>query len=168
MPLTPFHWSVLVFGLLALSFFYLPALVISSALMDIEPFFYGLCYLFVPPGADACLHCFFHTYVGASIIAFVVGFVLVKTRKRLDLAGILFSINQDAVSDLKIYVSSFLAAWSHIFIDSFLYGDMKPLWPLTGENPLLGTIPPIYIYLFTALGLAAFIFLYFMRLAKKK
>lgn len=168
MPLTPFHWGALVFGMLALSFFYLPALAISSVLMDIEPLFYGVYYLFVPPSAGACLHCFFHTYLGASIIALVVGFALVGTRKKLDLSNLLFGINQDAISDAKIYATSFLAAWSHIFLDSFMYGDIKPFWPFTSANPFLGVIPAFYVYALTTLGLAAFIFLYFLQISKKK
>lgn len=80
MPLTPFHWGTLVFGFAFFGWFYIPALAVSSVVMDIEPFYF----LFVSPSADGSLHGFFHTILGASLLAALVAFVLVKSRSRVD------------------------------------------------------------------------------------
>ena len=90
MPLTPFHWSALLFGFLLFNTLYLPALAISSVLMDLEPYYY----MFISPNPDGMLHGFFHTYLGATIIALVVAFVLVKFRKEISNIMAIFRLEQ--------------------------------------------------------------------------
>jgi len=151
MPLTPLHWTVLLFGFLAASTFYLPSLLLSSTLIDIETFVNALYFIFVSRSGP-CIHCFFHTYLGASILGALVGFILVKTRKKLDLSVFIFKIDQSKVSDLNVYVSSFIGAWSHVFLDSFVYPDITPFWPLSNANPLLYFISTAAVYLILFLG----------------
>ncbi len=110
MPLTPFHWSILIFGLLFVNSLYIPALIISSSIMDIEPFYY----IFLSPGTGS-IHGFFHTYVGATIIGIVVAFILIKFRKSIDSLMSLFKLDQSKISERFIYISSLLAAYSLFF-----------------------------------------------------
>lgn len=163
MPLTPFHWNVVLFGFLALSTFYIPALAISSVIMDLEPFYY----LFISPSPDGSVHGFFHTYFGVTIIGLAVGFVLIKVRKKVDWLMSLFKIKQESISTAGIYLSSILAAWSHVFLDSFMHADLKPFWPLTDYNPFLGLVSPSFIYLLTGLGLVLAFLLYILTIFKK-
>lgn len=156
MPLTPFHWSIVLFGLLFLSHFYIPALAISSVIMDFEPFYY----IFISPNPEGTLHGFFHTYLGATIIAVLVGFILVKTRKHIDNIMEMLKTGQKNIPDKLIYFSSLFAAWSHIFLDSLMHTDMRPFWPIA-TNPLLGLIEPEKIYLITGLGFILAGLLYF-------
>ncbi|MBI5051265.1 DUF4184 family protein [Candidatus Micrarchaeota archaeon] len=161
MPLTPFHWSILIFGFLAFSYFYIPALAISSVVMDLEPFYY----MFISPSGN--LHGFFHTYMGATIIALVVGFILIKFRKRIDVVAENLKIRQKNISEKWVYFSSFFGAYSHIFIDSFMHSDLKPFWPVTNYNPLLGLVGTFEIYLITGIGLCALAVLYLLQILKK-
>ena len=161
MPLTPFHWSVVLVGLVFFDVFYIPALAISSVIMDVEPAYY----LFISPSIDGTLHGFFHTYFGASLIALAVGFVLVRFRSKMDLIMRFFRIEQN-ISSVKIYLSSFLAAYSHIFLDSFMHADMKPFWPFVG-NPFLGLVDVSMIYLISGLAFIPIIVLYIWRLLTK-
>ena len=162
MPLTPFHWSSLLFGFLLFNTLYLPALAISSVLMDLEPFYY----MFISPNPDGILHGFFHTYLGATIIALVVAFVLVKFRKETDNMMAIFRLEQK-ISDKGIYLSSIFAAYSHIFLDSLMHSDLKPFWPFSDSNPFLGLVHISDIYLMTGIGLTLAFGFYLLRLLKR-
>ncbi len=163
MPLTPFHWSVLVFGLLFFDSLYLPALAVSSVVMDLEPAYY----IFLAPNADGALHGLWHTYVGVTIIGLAVAFLLTKSRKRVDGVMAFFKVGQPHLSSKSIYFSSLLAAYSHIFLDSFLYQDLQPFWPLSAANPFLGMVNSGVVYGITGLGLLLMTGLYIWRQANR-
>ncbi len=163
MPLTPFHWSVLVLGLLIFNSLYLPALAISSVIMDIEPAYY----MFISPRPDGLLHGFFHTYIGVTILGLAVGFVLIKFRKKVDKIMGFLKIPQESISNRLVYVSSLLGVWSHIFLDSFMHRDMQPFFPFVG-NPLLGLVNVFDIYLITGIVLLSVPVLYLIKVTGKK
>ena len=147
MPITPLHWSILILGLILFNYLYIPALFISCVLMDIEPFYY----LFIAQSFP--LHRFFHTFLGASFLALIIGFVLIKIRKTLDKKLSFFQLNQAKLSNKSIYLSAFIGAYSHIILDSFMHRDIKPFWPFTSSNPLLNIISTASIYRVTEIGL---------------
>lgn len=160
MPFTPFHWSVLILGFLFFNLLYLPALLISSVLMDVEPL-YNLIYLVIHPSEQIILHGFFHTYLGATIVALIVGFVVSKKKQEFDKLMQLFKIKQET-SEKKFYLSSFVGAYSHIFMDSFMHADMKPLWPIE-SNPFLGMVGVVEVYFFNMLLIGLGIVLYLLK-----
>ncbi len=164
MPLTPFHWSALVFGLAFFGWFYIPALAVSSVVMDVEPFYF----LFISPNLDGSLHGFFHTMVGASLLAALVAFVLIKFRKPIDKTAALAKIGQEKLSNRQIYFSSFAAAYSHILLDSFMHKDVKLFWPLSNSNLLLEFLSISEIYWVATIGLLLALMLFLWRLAKEK
>jgi len=47
-----------------------------------------------------------------------------------------------------------------------MHGDMRPFWPLTDVNPLLGAFPVDSIYLITGAGLVLVFLVYLLRLSK--
>ena len=163
MPLTPFHWSILFIGFLFFNTFSIPALLLSSIVMDIEPFYY----LFISPNPSGELHGFFHTYIGATILAIVIAFVLIRWRKQVDRLLTMLRIDQKKFSNKEIYISSFIGAYSHILFDSFMHVDVKPLWPIT-TNPFLGMISVGDIYFITTMGLVFTISVYILHLIKIK
>ncbi len=162
MPITPLHWSVALLGFIFFNFFYLPALFISSVLMDLEPL-----YFLFNPNAEGILHGFFHTYVGVTMIALVVAFLLVKYRKQVDEFAAIVKIQQPSLSREKIIFSSLVAAWSHVFLDSFLYADITPFWPLTAANPFFGTLSISQVYIAVIVGLVVVLALWVSRFLKK-
>ena len=161
MPLTPFHWSAVILGLLFFSTLYIPALAISSVLIDLEPFYY----IFISPHTSE-VHGFFHTYLGATLIAIVVALILIKARKTVDKIMSFFRLEQGNASNSWVYCSSLIAAYSHILLDSFLYSDIEPFWPLTKENAFLGLVQSSDVYLFTIILIIASILIYFFRVLK--
>jgi membrane-bound metal-dependent hydrolase YbcI (DUF457 family) len=79
------------------------------------------------------LHGPFHTYALATLVA-------------LGLAIVYKKIKKDP-SFRKILASSFIGVYSHIFLDSFLYTDIQPFYPLN-INPFYMTISSSTIYNF--------------------
>ncbi len=163
MPFTPFHWAVAVLGFIFFDFFYLPALLISSVLMDVEPFYY----LFIDLTTATPIHGVFHTYLAVTIMALVIAFLLIKYQKQVDKFTAILKIQQPNFSREKIIISSLAAAWSHIFLDSFLYSEMKPFWPLTDVNPFLWLVSTSIVYSLTGVLLVAVLALWLFRFLKK-
>lgn len=134
MPFTPFHLGpALLFGLAFSSFFDLLTLLIASVIPDVEPFCILLFNLSGP------LHGFFHSHLGSSILAVSVAVGVYLLRDILTKIMQKFRVSQKP-SFKKILFTSFIGAYSHVFLDSILYGRMNPLYPLHG-NPFVGIIP---------------------------
>jgi len=145
MPATPFHLGPALFiGALLIGIADLPTLLLATLIPDVEPGsnfvlrFFG----FIPPFA---YHGSLHTFVGATLLAFAFAFLLVwlsqKYAGRIKLAN--YSWNPTKSS---IFIASLVGLNLHIFVDSFVNTDMHPFWPYQ-QNPLLGTIPPLELYL---------------------
>ncbi|MCP8321287.1 MAG: DUF4184 family protein, partial [archaeon] len=124
MPFTPFHWGpALLIGMLLFSIFDLPALFISSVIPDLEGLLILTFHLSLP------LHGFFHTYLGASILGVVTAIIVYYLYRLLRKIMALFMLDQKS-SFKRILYTSLFGVYSHIFLDSFLYGEMNPFYPL--------------------------------------
>lgn len=142
MPLTPYHWGPSSWiGLLFSKTFDLPMLLISSVIIDIEPFVVLLFNLTYP------LHGFLHTVLGSSIIAslLVLQFYFLQPYLRR-------KINY-TLSLKKMAVSLYFGVYCHILLDSFLFTDIYPFYPLV-YNPLMGKINAHVIYAFCLISFA--------------
>ncbi|MDH5754489.1 MAG: DUF4184 family protein [Candidatus Bathyarchaeota archaeon] len=130
MPFTPFHLgSALLFGLALSTVLDLSTLLIASVIPDVEPF----CVLLFDLSGEA--HGFFHSYLGSSILAVLVTVIVYPFRDLLNKIIMVFRISQKS-SFKKILFTSFIGVYSHVFLDSFLYERMDPLYPLQG-NPFV-------------------------------
>ena len=63
----------------------------------------------------------------------------------------------------KILWTSFFGVYSHILLDSPLYSDIRPFYPIE-SNPFYGLISSQQIYLFCSLSFLVGISLYLLRL----
>jgi hypothetical protein len=91
------------------------------------------------------LHGPLHTFLGATLIALLLAWVVFSHRIRLQRVTDRIRIRQ-AHSFMPVLAGSLIGTWSHVLLDSFLYMDIMPLWPLT-SNPLLGMLDPGTVYL---------------------
>lgn len=143
MPFTPFHWGpALVLGLV-FSFLDLPALLVSSVVLDVEAFtvmFLGF------PGP---LHGFFHSFFGGSLVAVLVAGVLWVGRKQVEYIMKSTGLEYE-FSFKKAVLASFLGVYIHILLDSFLYTDIQPFWPLDW-NPFPGLFSSFQVYGFCSI-----------------
>ncbi len=128
MPLTPFHLGPgLFFGLLFFRLIHLPSFLVASVIVDLEPalvLFLGLPYP---------LHGFFHSFLGASIAAIALSAAMIALNGKVQKAMSSLKLGQK-MSKAQIFASSFLGIYLHIILDSVLYTDIRPLFPLTA-NP---------------------------------
>ena len=132
MPFTPLHLGpALLIGLLLFPILDLPALVVSSVILDVEPV-----YLLFQP--HEYLHGFFHTYLGASIIAVPLAAIVIFSRRPLNRIAAVFGLTQGS-SFRKVLLTSLFGVYFHIFLDSFLYPDIRPFYPLT-MNPFYNPV----------------------------
>jgi len=164
MPFTPFHLGpALLFGLALSLVFDLPTLLIASIVPDVEPFYVMYFHVSGYP-----LHGFFHSYLGSSILAFLVAIIVYPLRDPLNRIMSIFRISQKS-SFKKILFTSFMGAYSHVFLDSFLYGEMMPFYPLHG-NPFVNLLSSsdsyTVIYIFCGIAFILGIILYFYKIRK--
>ena len=158
MPLTPFHWGPSSWiGLILFKIFDFSTLLVASVIVDIEPF---CVFVFNAPWP---LHGFLHSFLGGSIAAILTAIILYLLRKPIKKVMAIFRLAQDS-SFKKILWTSFFGVYFHLLLDSFLYREMNPLYPLKG-NPFFGLFSSQQIYLFCSLSFLVGILFYLIRLA---
>lgn len=131
MPFTPFHWGpALLIGLLLFQLLDFPSLIVSSVAPDLEGLYIVVFRPFMPH------HGLVHTYVFASVIGIMVAVVMYSLRELTGKVMAIFGLRQTSSFKKSLY-TSLLGVYSHIFLDSFLYPEMRPFYPLEG-NPFVG------------------------------
>jgi membrane-bound metal-dependent hydrolase YbcI (DUF457 family) len=156
MPYTPYHFGPgLLIGTLLFPFIDFTTVMVASVVLDLEPLAVILFGLPMP------LHAFFHTYLGATIAAILLAVGIYPFRKRLNKIVSFFGLRQESTFR-NIIPASFIGTYFHVFLDSFLYPEMNPLFPLLG-NPFIGLLAVGFVYnLCLSLGLVGF-FVYLLR-----
>lgn len=157
MPFTPFHFGPTFFiGILFVSHINMAAILLASVAIDIEPIY---CL-----ATDSCgLHGILHTYVGASMSTIFVIPIIYFAKKPLQRLSDHLGVRQD-YSIKSIVVGALVGAWSHVFLDSFLYSDLLLFWPVSDRNPFVAVISSDIIYLITIIGFVAGAAVYFWKL----
>ncbi len=159
MPITPFHLGpAIFFGMIFFRSLNFPAFIVSSVIVDIEPF------LVIVFGLDYPLHGFSHSFLGGSILALAVFFVMMKLNGSAQKLIEFFKLKQET-SLRSIFIASFGGVYLHIFLDSFLYTDIKPLFPLD-VNPLYGMVSYGDVILFCGASFFGGVILYGYKLAR--
>ncbi|WMW21644.1 DUF4184 family protein [Methanolobus mangrovi] len=144
MPFTPFHLGpAFLLGEIFEKRANLFSLLLGSIIVDVRATY---C-LFT-----GCrpLHGPFHTFLSAAVVAFLLAWLLFSQRLWLQKLTYKFEIEQ-TYSFLSMIIGSLIGTWSHVLLDSFLYTDIRPLWPLT-PNPLLGLTVSGTVYLLCLLS----------------
>lgn len=160
MPFTPFHLGpALFFGLLLFGFIDLPSFLIANVIVDLEPL------LVVFLGLDYPLHGFFHSFAGGTIIAIILAFLMFRLSSVTKKAMKFFRLEQE-VTLKRVMTASLAGVYFHILLDSPLYPDIKPLYPLE-LNPFFSSdmAISIYIYMFCIFSLLLGLMIYIIRLA---
>ena len=157
MPFTPFHWGPSSWiGLILFKIFDFSTLLVASIIVDIEPF---CVFAFNAPWP---LHGFLHSFLGGSIAAILTAIILFLLRKPIKRVMAILKLSQDS-SFKKILWTSFFGVYSHLLLDSFLYREMNPFYPLE-SNPFFGLFSSQQIYLFCGLSFLVGISFYLIRL----
>lgn len=139
MPFTPFHFGP---GALAKSatprWFSFRAFVLSQVVIDCETAWN------IYRGHER-LHTLFHSYLGVSVAMALTGILLVVYNwfafqfprswlmRELEDWGKPFEIRSSLIAVL-------FGGWSHVFLDSVMHADMRPLAPFSGDNGMLNLV----------------------------
>ncbi|KXH76986.1 MAG: hypothetical protein AM326_06010 [Candidatus Thorarchaeota archaeon SMTZ-45] len=157
MPFTPFHFGPALFiGVLLFPYIDFATIMIASVILDLEPLAVIIFDMQMP------LHAFFHTYLGATIVAILLSFGIYPLRKYFNELVSFFGLKQKS-SFRHILPASIIGTYSHVFLDSFLYIEMNPFFPIIG-NPFVDLIAGGLVYnLCFSLGFLGF-FVYLLRI----
>lgn len=159
MPFTPFHLGpALFFGLLLFSLLDLPTFIVASVIVDIRAIFVYFGIMHGP------LHGPLHTFLGGTIIAVLLAVIMFLIKDYTRRITKLFKLQQNS-SFKKILITSLIGVYLHIFLDSPLYLDIKPFYPLD-INPLYGIVSSSVIYLFCVFSFIIAFIIYIHRLIK--
>lgn len=149
MPFTPFHVGPgLLMKPLIGRHFSLTVFILTQLIMDSEPLYYLL-------RGEAVVHRFFHTYLGASVVA-ALTMVLAKPlcQKALGYWNRCFVSEVDRrwfgvpthLPWPAIVISALLGSYSHVFLDSLMHQDMQPWAPFHHDNAWLHRITLEQLY----------------------
>jgi len=144
MPFTPFHIgpSALV-GAPFQKYLDVPAFILANFAVDVEP----LIVLMLRP--DYPLHGYCHTLLIGSLVGLFAGILIFLFRPIVSffMNAILLEYK---TTILKAVISSIFGVWFHVFVDSFIYTDIRPLFP-SSINPLYGIISSHTLYAICAI-----------------
>jgi len=141
MPITPFHFGPGLMFRAVTRHVSLGVFVLVNCVIDIEPIL-----AFLITGDPQ--HRFFHTYLGTTLAAVVVGLL---ARKPLE-AGLCWWNRQlspaqtrwfgcgESIASHSLWIGALAGAWSHIWLDAFMHVDVEPWWPMTTGNTAQGQI----------------------------
>ncbi len=161
MPFTPFHLGPVLFvGLLLFRWVNVPALLIGSVIADIE----GFSAVFL--GVNYPIHGYLHTSIGALFVGVFLALIVYGLRKKINPMMEYLHLPQD-FTFLSVIIGSLFGTFSHVFLDSFLYTDLKPFLPSL-YNPFLGLFSSRTIYSFCTVTLFLGVFYYLIKLSQSK
>lgn len=155
MPITPFHLiAIAPIKAIAPSKFSWSVFALTNILIDLEPI--TLFVITLNPQ-----HLFFHTIIGATLIAILAATFGKKLCEiALDIWNEEVNDNKQGdwyVEDLRIsntaaWSGALIGAYSHLLLDSFMHYDIKPLSPFTDKNILLGAVNLNYLHIFCVIS----------------
>jgi membrane-bound metal-dependent hydrolase YbcI (DUF457 family) len=139
MPVTPFHFgpggALHAIAPRRVSFL---AFCAANVLIDVEPLYFMLT-------GQAHLHRFFHTYVGATLMAAATVALFLAARRLATRWRWPDPFAWQSLGLGAVAAGAALGAWSHVLLDSVMHADITPFAPLSDANPLwrivsLGTL----------------------------
>ena len=170
MPITPFHFGPgAMLAALAPRHVSFTVFAFAQCLIDLEPIGF---FLFT---GDP-VHPYLHTYVGALPVALlavwpgrgVCAWLLRIWNSRLSPAQAVWLAVRPEISTTKALAGAFLGAYSHVFIDSFMHDDIRPLAPFSEAGRMTGLIGVEDLQWICVAGAGLALVVYVLRLGVKR
>jgi len=128
MPFTPYHFGPSAcLGLPLNRHIDIPVFVLANVVVDFEPLIVML------SAYDYPLHGLLHTFLIGAGVGIIWAFAAYPLRKIFRAAMKILYLPYET-SLMKMIVSGILGVWLHVLLDSFLYDDIRPFWPMV-VNP---------------------------------
>ena len=158
MPFTPFHLGPAIgFGLPLRRYLHVPTFILANVIVDVEPLLVLLFGLRYP--LHGYLHTFFFAFLLGLALSYVM-FLLERYLKTLYATFLLEPAHVDRMNIKPFVVAGILGTMIHVLLDSPLYGDIRPFYPLD-VNPLYSPSlsPSIYglCVWMAVLGIASYV-----------
>jgi len=163
MPFTPFHFgpgaAIHAIAPKQVSFL---AFCASNVLIDIEPLYFILTQQYP-------LHRFFHTYIGAVLIAGATIALFVGARWFAARLWLPDWLKWKELGLFPVAVGAAVGSVSHILLDSLMHRDITPFAPFSDSNPLLHLVSLTTLHLAcVAAGIVAVLILGARRLLRQE
>ncbi|MFW9802870.1 MAG: hydrolase [Candidatus Thorarchaeota archaeon] len=141
MPFTPFHLGPAVcLGLPLREYMHTPTFILANVMLDVEPF------LVIMFGLEYPLHGYFHTFLLAFLVSLVIGYIMLLLERYLYPLYKILLLETDSRTSLRLFVlAGVLGTILHVLLDSPLYSDIRPFYPLT-TNPLYNPALSMEVY----------------------
>ena len=153
MPFTPYHFGPNgIVGLVFRRWIDVPVFILANVVIDLEPLFV----MFF--GVNCRLHGYLHTLIIGGIVGFIWGVVAWFGRDIFKVLMKFFRIPYQT-NFRKMAISGVLGAWLHILFDSFIYTDIKPLWP-SEFNPVYELLSSREVYTICKVSIALAVIYY--------
>ncbi len=139
MPVTPFHFGpAAAVKAVTPKYFSFVTFGLTQVIIDTEPLFYMSQGLWP-------IHRFFHTYLGATIVALFVAFfgkplcewILRLWNSRLSAPQKFWLGVNPRVSFAAAVLGALFGGYSHVLLDSVMHSDIRPFAPFSDYNGLL-------------------------------
>ena len=142
MPFTPFHLGpALILGLPLRRNIHLPTFLVASIIIDLEPLAVLVFGIYSYP-----LHGYLHTILSAVIIGILLGYIMYKLEVILEPLWNIIQLKPRVDMETGAYsLAGITGVLLHVLLDSPLYSDIKPLYPLP-INPLYNPGQALNIY----------------------
>lgn len=159
MPNTILHFGINSnFAFLWRKYFDLPALILINVFINFEA------YVTIIFGLTYPQHGYAHTFLIGSLVAVFAAVLLYALRGVLKKIMKFLRLGYET-NFRKILISCLFGAWLHIFMDAFVYADIKPFFPLEA-NPLYGYVSEFTMDLICVLFFIPAIILYRKRVRR--
>ena len=154
MPFTPFHFGpAAAIKAIAGGYFSFMTFGFSQVLIDLESLYYLV-------QGESYVHRFLHTYIGATLVvvfSVIVGKPICEIT--LKLWNLTLSPKEKHLLHIKPKIPLIAAisgcafgAYSHVFLDSIMHSDIRPLSPFNTNNELLQIISLGELHLYCAIS----------------
>jgi membrane-bound metal-dependent hydrolase YbcI (DUF457 family) len=141
MPFTPFHFGpALCLGLPLRKYMHVPTFIVANVILDVEPF------LVLQFGLNYPLHGYLHTFLASLFVGLLLGYAMFILERFVQPIYKTFLLETGNSLNLKSFLlSGSLGTGLHVLLDSPLYADIQPFYPLT-TNPLYSPALSIEVY----------------------
>lgn len=139
MPFTLLHLGPALFlGMIFLRYIDLPTFLVANVIVDIEPLAILALSLNRPESLALPLHGMLHTFLGGALVALPLASTMTKMGKFT--APLMGLVGVDQGPSLRnVFWTALSGVCLHVILDSRLYADMRPFYPLS-YNPFLGGV----------------------------